>query len=464
MQKSENENGDVEFFSQPPSTEVYSSMATSRNLTSQQRFPIIVESTIVSSTVHEVSAIADLWNKGKRCFSKASSAVSRSSASSRKISYAKPILYIIVGCWLCVFVGFAVLLSTPLSPFRATAMITILPLQEKMSIDTLLDITSGKTDPKGPTLHQQETLTMSLTQGEEFPVSGTQFVLGSRARGFVTFHNAARHQKLVHAGTVVTSKNGIQFVIEQDAIIPSALPTLDGWSTVPAHAVLPGVSGNITSGSLASCCHLFVTASIFAPFTGGRDARTHTFVSSRDLETRYSLLYSKLMQSVQPAFLAQVTGDETLLPAHCSQDNTSDASVGGEAQVVHVRVSLTCTAIAVRTSALKSVVYSRVRQAILHQLGKGYRLVGDVEIQLLTMNERGEQAVLGVHALATYQFLFSSAQKRSLRALIVSLPKNLAVKRLRQIPHVGHVDIQVLGIYTTYLPTDQNRITILVKQ
>ena len=83
--------------------------------------------------------------------------------------------------------------------------------------------------------------------GQDGPDDGYRPPSAQPGRGRVTFYNAAPSVQTIAAGTLLTGKDGVEVVTDQDAVIPAGTLATNGQVTVAAHAVNLGPSGNIAA-------------------------------------------------------------------------------------------------------------------------------------------------------------------------------------------------------------------------
>jgi hypothetical protein len=378
-------------------------------------------------------------------------------APARRSRRLVPLLLIGGLCFLLV----AALVTFVLSPLLfAEATVTIIPASKQISTTSTVIVATGQ-----PTGAQQIPGSMlspvSMSQAKTVTTTGKGHQDAQAARGLVTFYNAATSTQTVTAGTLLKGNDGVQIVIDQDAIIPPvSYPTL-GQVTVSAHTAITGSAGNIKAGDIyGPCCRLNVSA-VNGPFTGGQEERDFSTVTEQDINNAVSSLKSSLNQSIQAALKIQVAADQTLItPVSCQQSVTPDHRVGDEATQVHITVSETCTGATYNTQSFERLLTQHVSQETSRQLGKGYTLTGTIQNTILevTPKEHGT-IILQVRSTASYAYQFTEQQQRNIKAAIAGKTKAQATSILLQVTGVQSVSLSLSA--GNQLPTDPGRIHLV---
>jgi len=244
-------------------------------------------------------------------------------------------------------------------------------------------------------------------------------------------------------------------------VIPAAMPPTEGQTTVWAHALTPGPSGNISAGDITGkCCRddIFVTNSAF---TGGQDARSFPEVTAHDISTVAESLEKSLTRSMQAAFAPQVRSDETLiLPLPCTPLVSPDHQAGTEASEVQVTVSLICTGEVYRTSAYEAAITQLVTHAAL-PLDAGYAQTGTIQTSITATTYRRDRAVtLMVKGAGTWTYQINEAERAAMGERIAGKSKAQATALLLAMPGVQSAAIE--EEHSDQLPTDSNRIQVMI--
>src|SRR5258708_32924415 len=106
--------------------------------------------------------------------------------------------------------------------------------------------------------------------------SGAGHTLATIATGTLIFYNSSPSPVTIPAGTVFTDASGVEIVTARAASLPAGNPPTVAQSTVPAHAVYAGTSGNIPAFAFNNvpCCANALFLPNAAPFTAARHPPT----------------------------------------------------------------------------------------------------------------------------------------------------------------------------------------------
>src|SRR5207248_5386547 len=110
----------------------------------------------------------------------------------------------------------------------------------------------------------------------------------------------------------------------QDADIPAANPPLFGQVTISAHAINPGVRGNISAYDINQACCATSVLVKNTQFTGGQDERDFSTVNAQDIHKLSTPLKTAVTQSVAGAFQGQLKPGEAFHLLPCSPTVISD--------------------------------------------------------------------------------------------------------------------------------------------
>ena len=224
---------------------------------------------------------------------------------------------------------------------------------------------------------------LTLSQSQTVPTTGKGLQIAKQAQGYITFYNGQFQSVSVAAGTILTGASGIQVVTDQDATIPAANPPIFGQVTVSAHALNPGVRGNISAYDInEACCAVSVLVKNTQPFSGGQDERTFQTVAKSDIDNTAIPLKNTLAQSISGAFQGQLKPDEQLSIFPCSPTISSDHQPGQEAALVKVTVSQACSAVVYNSQTLAKKATTLLSHQAIQKMGTGYSFIGTVQVSI----------------------------------------------------------------------------------
>lgn len=347
------------------------------------------------------------------------------------------------------------------------ATVTITPAS---SIQQKMYAINAVTAPPIASQHQVQARFLSYTtssQTETAKATG----LGQRpaiaARGNLTLYNAMHYAQTIAAGTVFTDTNGIQVVNDKVAIIPAARPPTEGFVTVLAHTLGAGASGNIPAFDFNGvlCCAPGITVQNKAAFSGGQDRQDYTFVQQSDIDGEVNPLKALLVQNGQATLKAQIhPNEQSVGPAQCLPNITSDHTASDKATSVTVTVTETCTSEVYDRQGALDIAGNLLKTDASQSLGAGYSLVSKVITALTRAQVTGSAKVvtLLVTAKGLWAYQFSNTQRQNLVRLITGKSELDAQSLLRQMG-VARTDVQLAWPGGNMLPDKSDEITIVVQ-
>jgi Baseplate J-like protein len=290
---------------------------------------------------------------------------------------------------------------------------------------------------------------ITISQSQTVPATGTGHQDAQQAIGYIAFYNGQFQRVTIAAGTILTAATGIQVVTDQDAAIPAGNPPSYGQTTVSAHAISPGVRGNLPAYDInQACCATSVLAKNTHPFTGGQDARTYTTVTQYDIHSISTVLKTSLAASMQGALHGQLKPTEQLQSLSCPPIVTSDHQVGAEATHVKVTVSATCSAIAYTSTLLEEKVTALLSTRAQQKPGAGYSLFGTVHVSVkdATITHTPTPLVfLSFQAQGTWVYALSRRVQEQIKRSIAGKTKQAALQLLSSLPGIEQAAIQWEG-------------------
>jgi hypothetical protein len=121
------------------------------------------------------------------------------------------------------------------------ATVTIIPKSQQVTLSGTLQL--GRVLPP-----------LTISQSQTTPTTGKGHQDAQAATGYITLYNGQFQNVTIAAGTILTGASGIEVVTEQDATIPAGNPPSYGQVNVSAHAIRPGVRGNILAYDINQAC------------------------------------------------------------------------------------------------------------------------------------------------------------------------------------------------------------------
>src|SRR6266852_134975 len=356
---------------------------------------------------------------------------------------------------LTILVCFSIVAVSLLVPMLSpSATVTLIPIQRSITALAAIQVQGRQLPP------------LTLMQSASVAATGKRHQDATRAHGTITLYNGLLSGQTIAAGTTLIGRDGVHVATDQPASIPAANPPLEGQVTISAHALLQGVLGNIQAFDInQACCATSVLAKNTQAFTGGQSARAYLVVTKEDMHNAAAELQATLAQSEHAALQAQLKPGETLIMPPCSQQIQSDHKTGEEAKEVTVTAAQTCSGIAFGTQAPHQKATQMLTQEAVKRFGTGYRLLGDISIQVahatITDHAKG-MASIAVNLAATYIYELPSGERRHLKRLIAGQTLQHAIATLLQVPGIQGVHIITSeGAHQT-LPEDPTHIQIVL--
>ncbi len=247
--------------------------------------------------------------------------------------------------------------------------VTLLPIHKSVQLTTTLPIPTRTLAPV--------TINRTLTA----PTTGKGHQDARAATGTLTFYNGQSTAQIIPIGSVFTGNDGVKITTDEAVTIPAANAPSWGIATISAHAINPGGTENIQALDINSTVSSAVFVKNLAAFTGGEDARDYKAVSRRDLDTLTAKLQQQLDQEIPQAFSTH-PGEE-VTPVNCAFTKSADHGLGDEAQMLTVKASKTCAAIAYNQDTLQQKVVPIFNAT---RPGRQYELVNSVQTTVLSVS------------------------------------------------------------------------------
>jgi VCBS repeat-containing protein len=347
-----------------------------------------------------------------------------------------------------------------------TASVTLTPAQKSLHISVPITAVTGTPDPSRAQVSARLLSVKSHIFTQTVPATGHGHTQAQQAQGTLTFYNAAPYAQTVAAGTVLTGADGVALVTDQAASLPAGnLPDV-GMATVPAQAVQVGPQGNIAPLDLNGlCCVAGVSVKNTDAFVGGQNARDYPVVARQDVEAVAGPESSTLTQQAQTSLQGEIRPNEQLAsPAQCHPALHTNHLIGSEATHVTITLSVTCQVEVYNGQAVQQLVSATLGEQARKSLGIGYNVQGAIKTtvtQIATTEAAHGTLSLLVSAQGTWSYQFSNVEIAQLSKQIAGLPRQQAIRLLKQEGHIQAVSITGTWNATT-IPSDPNQIQMMV--
>ena len=347
-----------------------------------------------------------------------------------------------------------------------TASVTLTPAQKSMHISVPITAVTGTPDPSRAQVSARLLSVKSHIFTQTVPATGHGHTQAQQAQGTLTFYNAAPYAQTVAAGTVLTGADGVALVTDKAASLPAGnLPDV-GMATVPAQAVQVGPQGNIAPLDLNGlCCVAGVSVKNTDAFVGGQNARDYPVVARQDVEAVAGPESSTLTQQAQTSLQGEIRPNEQLAsPAQCHPALHTNHLIGSEATHVTITLSVTCQVEVYNGQAVQQLVSATLGEQARKSLGIGYNVQAAIKTtvtQIATTEAAHGTLSLLVSAQGTWSYQFSNVEIAQLSKQIAGLPRQQAIRLLKQEGHIQAVSITGTWNATT-IPSDPNQIQMMV--
>jgi hypothetical protein len=348
----------------------------------------------------------------------------------------------------------------------ATAVtITIIPASTELNQRISIDATRGT-----PTPSQVGVLAYTANSPRQttmHPASGTGHQPAVAGQGMLTFYNLATYQIVIPAGTVFTGGDGVQVALGATAFIPAGNPPALGSTAVSAYAVQPGAAGNIgpldINTALGGSYNGVEVRNVDA-FTGGQDGRTYAIVTRQDITNAAAPLQASLTQATQSALQGQLGPHERFLAqAFCVPSVQANPAAGQPGTQVTVTVQVACHRDAYNQQAATQLATARFTEQAGAQLGVSYVRVGPITSAPIQVSAAAAgHYTLTVPLAGRWVYQFDRTLRQDLALQLAGKASSAASSLLLHMPGIAQASIQLTGWNTGVLPTDTNRIHVIV--
>lgn len=121
-----------------------------------------------------------------------------------------------------------------------------------------------------------------FSTGVSIVPTGVITVPAIAAHGWITVYNGSILAQQLPQGFIVESASGVEFVTDSAATIPAGNPPSYGIARVSAHAVVPGLVGNVGALTINTVYGTSLYLKNAASFSGGADSYTVSVATDSD--------------------------------------------------------------------------------------------------------------------------------------------------------------------------------------
>jgi hypothetical protein len=375
-----------------------------------------------------------------------------------------PLGWMLAG-FLLVLAGVLVMTQILLPWLTPSATITLVPKTKPISTTLTIHLVSGSANPARRQVPGRQLPTLTMSQEQTVPTTGSVSEPAQTAQGWITLYNALSAPQTILAGTLITGQDGIQVTIDTTVTIPAGNLNTNGHIAVSAHAVETGPPGNIAALDInGPCCRADVFAQNAAPFTGGQNARSYQAVRAQDIQRAAGTLHTTLIQQVTAAYQSDLHPGESLLtPVSCQEQVRSDHAAGEEATQVQVTASEACQGSTYQSAAMHALLLLALTQQAQANQETPYELDTALPMQVQFSQQGDAQpGEVQVQVSGTLVYHWTPLQVQWLAAYVASKSKAQAMAWLEAQPGVLTVTILLADRYAGSLPGNPAQIHIAV--
>ena len=128
--------------------------------------------------------------------------------------------------------------------------------------------------------------------------TGNKTYKATFAYGTLAITNGSIIASELPQGLILVARNGTEIVLDATAFAPAGSAEGYGFTTVPAHALISGRSGNIPAFAINQVEGTSIYIRNQEPFTGGRDAYTVKEITSQDEQTARNHARTMLLRAL----------------------------------------------------------------------------------------------------------------------------------------------------------------------
>lgn len=351
----------------------------------------------------------------------------------------------------------------------STASVIITPINKSLKNAYTL---SGVTGTPAQNQLKATLLSSTQSQSETVNATGQRTTPATSATGTITIFNTNATAQVIPAGTTIPVPNTTMLVVLDADATPAAIdsttnPPTPGASTVAAHVLPAGVSGDIAALTFNNtiCCgniNLNLYATNAAAFLQGQDATSYTYVQQSDIDGAANPLIASLTQSIQTQVQSQITAPNTAVSSTQCTTNSESANPPVNTQTANTTVSVSVTC---RNEMYNPQDAQSIATTLFQHDNNAYTLSGTPVAQITQVSiSNAQQGTLSLHVQvsATGHAQISNTREQQLLQLIVGKSRQDAQAiLLQQIGSIASVTVTLTNGKST-LPTDPTKITMIV--
>jgi len=348
--------------------------------------------------------------------------------------------------------------SVPVPPGFATIHIT--PTSKDVKNVFTISAVTGTPDSTQSQVQARQ-VSASQSQSQTTTTTGSKQIPATRATGtLVVTCRASSSPLTINAGTAFRGNDKVSVVTD------TTVTTSGCHTTIPAHAIHPGQSGNIAVNDVNQPYQGYNVLNE-AAFSRGQDAKTTAVVAQSDIDTTASSLESVLTPTVKQTLLRKLNANERSFgDPQCSSNVKSDHAAGDEAANVTVTVTMNCTVEAYDNDGAQAMAKKLLSNQAANDPGSDYGLMGNITTavgQPTLVDTAHGTLSLPVNAEGIWVYQWSDAHKQEMTKLVAGRSAQDAKMLLQGQKGVTAVNIRLPSGSNGMLPSEASHITVNVE-
>lgn len=270
---------------------------------------------------------------------------------------------IIIPLLLVLFVGLAAYYL-----FTVTAVVTLTMQAKRIENSTQITLRTDSGNDLSQQILSTKEVETSIDGTTSTTATGTKET-GNKAKGTVTLYNSSESKKTIPAGTVFTSSNNLDYLVDKDTVIASASGdifsgTKPGTTQTALTAKNIGTEYNLPSGTKFNLSgSTSIAAKNDSAFSGGTKKEI-TVVSQKDIDKLTVNLPKELEERARESIKGKGTTDQAILPIFTQvtlSKKSLDNELGDEAKKVTLKATVTFTTLSYNDTDLKQLAESALK-------------------------------------------------------------------------------------------------------
>ena len=355
--------------------------------------------------------------------------------------------------------------GVPLIGADPTATITVTPQVKNLNDTYILMASPQFSEPDVGTREMPaRSMPGTVTDSRSVQTTGSAYIPGAQARGYVLFDNSSDMPIIAPAGLTLTTSSDVTVETTWSVEVPAQQNGQDGTVTASAIAVNTGSAGNIPANALDSRCCNGLNVSNPMRFSGGVNGHEVHAVRQSDINGVSGPLSATLQQQLLKLLLKKLVPGEVMaqLPVY-SMVVTPNYPVGMQASKVTVQVTVSTSVIVYNRTVARNMAVQLLSGQAAQTLGNSYVLQGSPAVGVPHVFQQGKHGLvyLSVAVREAWIYTFSTQQLDQWKQSIRGASLNAALAYLNAQPGVEAVHIH-LPFGTDHFPAVVDQIKILV--